>query len=363
MEVHIVIMKAFVSLAVVGFLGLVLRFYKTAVAEPARLRSKLRKQGIGGPPPSFLVGNIAEIEKSRAAPAAKVPAGSGNPPTTHDCAAALFPFFEKWRKIYGQVFMFSLGSTQILHVNQVDMVREITTCTSLDLGKPSYQQKERGALLGQGILTSNGTVWAHQRKIIAPELYMEKVKGMISLITESANTMVESWKERIETAGGVAEIKIDQDMRSFSGDVISRACFGSNFSKGEEIFKSLRSLQKAASKKVLSAGIPGMRQLPTKHNRETWALEKEVRTLILQVVKERTEAGYEKDLLQMLLEAAKNSDQMSQAAIDRFIVDNCKNIYLAGYETITVSATWYLILLAANPLCEDRARTEVLEIY
>lgn len=72
--------------------------------------------------------------------------------------------------------MFSLGTTQILHVTQPDMVREITTCTSLDLGKPLYQARERGSLLGQGILTSNGSYWAHQRKIIAPELYMEKVK-------------------------------------------------------------------------------------------------------------------------------------------------------------------------------------------
>lgn len=72
--------------------------------------------------------------------------------------------------------MFSLGNTQILFVNQPDAVREITTCTSLDLGKPSYQQKERGPLLGQGILTSNGAVWAHHRKILGPELYMDKVK-------------------------------------------------------------------------------------------------------------------------------------------------------------------------------------------
>ncbi|GFZ13386.1 hypothetical protein Acr_23g0017710 [Actinidia rufa] len=285
MEVHI-LAKAFISLAFVGFLGLFLRLYSALVAEPRRLRSKLKKQGISGPPPSFLLGNIGEIKKARTAKVKDVPTGC--PPTTHDCAVVLFPFFEKWRKLYGtwecklyriklarpdlvtglearsglspqrrwrakfgQVFMFSLGNIQILHVNQPDMVREITTCTSLDLGKPSYQQKERGALLGQGILTSNGTVWAHQRKIIAPELYMDKVKGMMNMITESANTMLESWKSRIEAGGGIADIKIDQDMRSFSGDVISRACFGSNFSKGEEIFKKLRALQEAASKKVL----------------------------------------------------------------------------------------------------------------
>ncbi|KAI8556870.1 hypothetical protein RHMOL_Rhmol05G0289500 [Rhododendron molle] len=257
--------------------------------------------------------------------------------------------------------MFSLGNIQILHVNRPDMVREITKCTSLGLGKPSYQQKERGALLGQGILTSNGTIWAHQRKILAPELNMEKVKGMMNLITESAETMLDSWKRRIESGGGIADIKIDQDMRSFSGDVISRACFGSNFSKGEEIFKRLGALKDAASKKVWSSGIPFMRHIPTKHNRETWALEKDVRTLILQVVKERTQAGYEKDLLQMVLEGARNSD-LSQDAIDRFIVDNCKNICLAGHEATAVSATWSLMLLAANPEWQERVRAEVVEV-
>jgi hypothetical protein len=37
-------------------------------------------------------------------------------------------------------------------------------------------QKERGALLGMGILTSNGELWEHQRKVIAPEFFMDKVK-------------------------------------------------------------------------------------------------------------------------------------------------------------------------------------------
>ncbi|XAR58817.1 hypothetical protein NMG60_11014366 [Bertholletia excelsa] len=347
--------KVLISVGVVAFLGLFIRLYNTLVAEPARLRSKLRKQGLTGPPPALLLGNINEIRKSRKAASPDPPAG---PPTTHNCATTLFPFFDKWMKQYGQVFMFSLGNIQILHVNDPDMVREITTCTSLDLGKPTYQQKERGALLGQGILTSNGTVWAHQRKILAPELYMEKVKGMMGLITESAITLIDSWKERVETAGGVAEITIDQDMRSFSGDVISRACFGSNFSRGELIFKKLRALQEAASKKCFPVASPS--HLPTKYNRDVWALEKEVKNLILKVVHERTQAGYEKDLLQMVLEGAKNSD-LSKDAIDRFIVDNCKNIYLAGYETTAVSATWCLLLLAMNPDWQERVRAEVLE--
>ncbi|GMY10395.1 cytochrome P450 714C2-like [Fagus crenata] len=351
--------KIFISFALLGFFGLLVRLYNSLVVKPKRLRSMLRKQGINGPVPTLLIGNIKEIKKAQST---TVKAPTTEPPVSHNCAAVLFPFFEQWRKQYGQVFVFSLGNTQILFVTQPDVVREITTCTSMDLGKPSYQQKDRGPLLGQGILTSNGAVWAHQRKILAPELYMEKVKGMMNLITESTITVVDSWKSLIETQGGTADIKIDEYMRSFSGDVISRACFGSNYSKGEEIFVKLRTLQGAMSKKSFSTGVPGMRYLPTKSNREAWGLEKEIRNLILEVVKERQKGVHnEKDLLQMVLEGALKTD-LSQEATDRFIVDNCKNIYLAGFETTAVSATWCLMLLASNQEWQDRVRAEVLSI-
>lgn len=105
------------------------------------------------------------------------------------------------------------------------------------------------------------------------------------------------------------------------------------------------------------------RYLPIKANREAWRLEKEIRDLILKVVKERKEAKSENDLLQMILESATTSSDSGQAAaIDRLVVDNCKSIYLAGYDTIAISATWTLMLLASNPEWQDKARAEVLEI-
>ncbi|XP_021600684.2 LOW QUALITY PROTEIN: cytochrome P450 714C2-like, partial [Manihot esculenta] len=265
-------------------------------------------------------------------------------------------------KFSGQVFVYSLGNVQIVNLHQLELVKEFTTCVSLDLGKTSVQLNDLGPLLGQGIVASDGAFWSHQRKIIAPELYMEKIKGMVNLITESAIALVNSWKSMIERDGGImAYIKVDEGLGSFSADVISRACFGSNYSKGEQIFLNLRDLLKASSKKDLAVGIPGMRYLPTKSNRKAWALEKEIRNLILKVVKERQEAADEKDLLQMILEGAKNSN-LSREETDRFIVDNCKNIYMAGWETTAVSASWCLMLLGVNQEWQDRVRAEVLEI-
>jgi cytochrome P450 len=83
--------------------------------------------------------------------------------------------------------------------------------------------------------------------------------------------------------------------------------------------------------------------------------------LILKVVKERKEAASGNDLLHVILEGATNS-KFSQDETDRFIVDNCKNIYLAGYETTAVSATWTMMLLASSPEWQARVRAEVLQV-
>ena len=81
----------------------------------------------------------------------------------------------------------------------------------------------------------------------------------MSLMVESSITLVNSWTNLIESEGGVADVHVDEYMRSFSGDVISRACFGSNYSEGEEIFSKLNELQEFLSKKVFSSGIPVLR--------------------------------------------------------------------------------------------------------
>ena len=76
----------------------------------------------------------------------------------------------------GKLFTFSLGNKQIVHVTKPDMVKEITRVASLDFGRPSYHRKELAPLFGGGILPSNGPIWQYQKKILAPELHMDKVK-------------------------------------------------------------------------------------------------------------------------------------------------------------------------------------------
>lgn len=333
------------------------------VLKPRSLRAKLQKQGIDGPSPHFYFGNIPEM-KSLLLQAHSLKDGV---PTSisHNWLSTVFPHILKWRKQYGPIYLFSSGSIQWLMVTEIEMVKEIVLNTSLILGKPSFLSKDNRPLLGKGILSSSGLFWAHQRKIIAPELYLDKMKAKVGMIVDCTNIMLRSWETKLEK-DGVSEIKVDQDLRNLSGDIIARACFGSNYVEGREIFSKLRELQNIICK--IFAGIPGFRYLPNENNRQMWRLEKEISSKISKLIKRRQiDAHDEQDLLQMILDSAKKCESgdsflPNSTARERFMIDNCKNIFFAGYETTAITTSWCLMLLATHPDWQDRVRAEVLKI-
>lgn len=98
MDFHF-LFKAFLSVALVGVLGLFFHLYNTLVSKPEKLRSALKRQGVSGPRPTLLLGNILEIKKARDS-AAK--ASINGPPASHNCGDTLLPFFDQWRKQYGK---------------------------------------------------------------------------------------------------------------------------------------------------------------------------------------------------------------------------------------------------------------------
>ncbi|XP_044473106.1 cytochrome P450 714A1-like [Mangifera indica] len=362
------------SLVVVVVTGLLLcrlkQVYEMVWKNPIRIRSTLAKQGIGGPTPAFLYGNVKEIQimESEAREHAK-----NVQELSHDhWVRAIFPHLRRWTFDYGPVYMFSTGNQQHLYLSQPELIKELKLNKSLDLGKPSYTSKALEPLLGNGIIKANGHEWALQRRLIAPEFFLHKVKGMIGLMEECAMAMVKTWETRlIESQGGVADLMVDQDLRCLSADIISKACFGSSYSQGKNIFSKLRVMQEAMSKPSIIFGLPNLKFLPTKSNREISKLKKEVEELILKVIKERQEESqkdtgkYGKDLLDMILESAATDAELQQSKHNthRFIVDNCKNIYFAGYESTALAASWTLMLLALYPEWQEHVRTEIFHIW
>ncbi|WVZ67095.1 hypothetical protein U9M48_016231 [Paspalum notatum var. saurae] len=359
------------ALCCVAACALALYLYRVLWAAPERARAALRGQGIGGPRPSFPYGNRDEMRRLMMMMKQQDGGGGGGGGggIVHDYRPAVFPHYERWRSQYGPVFTYSIGNMVFLHATHADVVRDITLCVSpLDLGKSAYMKVTHRPLFGDGILKSSGDAWAHQRRLIAPEFFPDKVRGMLGIMVASAAALVASWEDRLMTTTRAAaagddevELTVDDDLRAYSADVISRTCFGGSYGKGKQIFAMIRDLQKAVSKPPdLLAEMTGLSYLPTRAGRAAWRLNGQVRDLILGVVRDGGGAGDDGgNLLSAMLRSAAAAAAGDAAAAEDFVVDNCKNIYFAGYETTAVTAAWCMMLLALHPDWQRQVSDEV----
>ncbi|KAA8533948.1 hypothetical protein F0562_031465 [Nyssa sinensis] len=191
---------------------------------------------------------------------------------------------------------------------------------------------------------------------------------MVGLMVESAQPLLRKWEASIEAQGClIADIRVDEDLRSVSADVISRACFGSSYFKGKQIFSKLRTLQKTIANQSLLFGVPTFGFLPTRQQKEIKSLEREIESLIWEAIKEREQecsgaSPSEKDLMQLILEGGINDNNVGKQSSKCFIVDNCKNIYFAGHESTAIAASWCLMLLALHPEWQAHIRAETAQV-
>ncbi|XP_017233410.1 cytochrome P450 714C2-like [Daucus carota subsp. sativus] len=325
------------------------------------LRAKLQKQGIDGPVPGLVYGNISDIQKIKLkVSAADASTCNLNKPLSLDCRSILLPHISQWTEQFGKTFTFALGKVQILYVGHGELVKEMSYCKSLDLGKPSYLQKDRGPLLGKGILTTSKEVWTHQRNTIAPTLYVNKVKNMLSIMLESGNTLVKSWEKMVETGSGIADIRVDDYVKNFTSSIFSNVMFGRYDVAHKGLFSKCRDLMEASGSPTVLDGRPFYRFFPTKRNKEQRRLEKEIYWLILELAKKcRMREG--ESMIQTIVEGAKHGE-LGSSTPQEFIVDNCKELCIVAMDVPGITAIWGLMLLAMHPEWQARARAEVMDV-
>ncbi|KAJ4807400.1 Cytochrome P450 714C3 [Rhynchospora pubera] len=141
------------------FLGfsLLLYLYTKLWLNPKIIREKLRCQGISGPKPSLFVGNILQMKRLQKE-AKKQPRDElSGAHFVGDYTSVIFPHLILWRKAYGQLFLYSIGTTPILHITEPDLVKAVSHCTVFELGRPELIIKARKSLFGEKGIISGGS--------------------------------------------------------------------------------------------------------------------------------------------------------------------------------------------------------------
>lgn len=94
---------------------LLVYFINNLWLTPNRIRWKLKRQGIKGPKPYFMYGNVPQMQKIQSAAIKAAATQNHGEFIAHDYTSTLFPYFELWRKQYGKPHLYLLY-IYILHI-------------------------------------------------------------------------------------------------------------------------------------------------------------------------------------------------------------------------------------------------------
>ncbi|KAK1439104.1 hypothetical protein QVD17_04919 [Tagetes erecta] len=366
-------MKLMITMGVVlwacllAFLFLLIKVaYQTLdcyMLTPIRIKNIMSRQGVRGPKPGFLIGNLVDI-----ASLVSKSTSFDMPTIDHDIVPRLLPHFVLWSKIYGKRFIYWNGTEPRLCLTETELIKELLVKHSTNSGKSWLQQQGSKHFIGRGLLMANGQDWYHQRHIVAPAFTNDKLKSYAGYMVECTKELIRSMETEVKS--GREEFEIGEYMARLTADIISRTEFDTSYEKGKQIFKLLTVLQQLCAQASRHLCLPGSRFLPSKYNREIKSLKMEVERLLMEIIQSRTDcveigrsSSYGDDLLGMLLnEMQKKGGGKGYSLNLQVIMDECKTFFFAGHETTALLLTWTIMLLANNPTWQDKVRAEVREV-
>uniref|UniRef100_M1B4T8 Cytochrome P450 n=2 Tax=Solanum tuberosum TaxID=4113 RepID=M1B4T8_SOLTU len=328
--------------------------------KPKLMYRKLKANGFEGPTPNFPLGNINDMKKELMMKKTSfTPSSSSVNDISHDIHSLAFPYFATWQKLHGKVFTYWLGTEPFVYIADPEFIKKMSAgVMGKTWGKPTVFKRDRKAMFGKGLVMVEGDEWVRHRHIITPAFTTANVKGMASLMADSATHMLDRWATLIDS--GNAEIDVESEIINTAGEIIAKTSFGISYEEGEKVFKKLRNMQVTLFKSTRYVGVPyGNQIMCLKETLKANNLGKEIDSLLISIIEERKKTSVDRtehDLLSLLL--AGNGRMLST----REMVDECKTFFFGGHETTALALAWTLLLLAQHPEWQTQLREEIKQV-
>ncbi len=259
---------------------------------------------------------------------------------------------------YGDLVTMSVKPWLVYLVNHPDLVREVLVTNHQRLGRWRNVEAMK-YLMGNGLLTSDGSLHQCQRRLMQPAFHRQQIAGFGEIMTGCASQQSHGWNDG-------DRIDIDEEMRNMTLSIVVKSLFSQDMPPDE-----VRRIGAAVSfaNDYLDSRFhqyEGMRdtlhRLPMPASRRFKRELEFLDRVAYRTIEQHREAnGSNGDLLSMLLnmQAMKEGDTKVSHLSDRQIRDEIITIFAVGHETVTTALTWSWYLLAAYPDFQARFQAEL----
>ncbi|MFL5318485.1 MAG: cytochrome P450 [Myxococcaceae bacterium] len=212
-------------------------------------------------------------------------------------------------------------------------------------------------VLGNGLLTSQGTFWLRQRRLAQPAFHRQRIAGMAKVMTDGATDLVRRWSEDPNEPRDIVE-----EMMQLTVQVASNALFGTGVERSQidRVSSSFNVLSAQLVERFRTFRlVPPV--LPTKYDREFRTAHRTLNEVVREIVAAKR-AHFEDtgDLLSMLM-LAKDEDTGEQMT-DEQLRSEVTTMLLAGHETTATALSWLWAMLEQNPEAERKLHAELAQV-
>jgi len=206
-------------------------------------------------------------------------------------------------------------------------------------------------LLGNGLLTSEGEEWKHNRKLIQPAFHKKRLEQMLGMMEqESVKVRDQLLQEKDFTDFSVA-------LTQLALEVISKAMFSTGVEEEARMVGEQITYFNQQFVKRLNNPLQFPEWVPTPGNLQRKRAIEMVNRVVNDIIAGRQQAEHAgDDLLGMLIEA--RDDQNGSKLSAQQLRAEVMTIFIAGNETTANALLWTFYLLATHPeeealLCEE----------
>ncbi len=224
----------------------------------------------------------------------------------------------------------------------------------------NYVKQTRGydvlrKLLGNGLVTSEGSFWLRQRRIAQPAFHKEKIAGFAQTMERCTDDMLTRWQQ---THLRGAAFDVDKEMMALTMRIAGLTLMSTDVDdRATDVGDALSELVERQVMKRVSWPFDLPASLPTPMNRRFAHAKQTLDDVVMGIIAARR-AGEEKpDLLTMLISA--RDEETGEGMSDQQLRDEMLTLFLAGHETTASSLGFTIWLLATHNDIEARVRAEI----
>jgi cytochrome P450 len=242
----------------------------------------------------------------------------------------------------------SVGNHHRYFLNNPDLIREVLVLNGKDFTKGSGVRSLE-ALLGQGLVTSEGALHSQQRKLIQPVFGPGKLSGYVNSIGYAAFAMQEKW-----ISGST--VVLEEDIRRLTIEIICRCMLGVEWKTNNTsalLAKALGGFQALHGDKAHISSLPFKVLAKWKFD----AFRRNLDLILKEIVKlHQMRPECYSDMLSILLSTADGREWTRHD--ESLLLDEARTMLLAGHENTTNALLWTWFLIAEHPEVRQAIREE-----